>query len=159
MRLTLKLILLLVLVISTVAFGFSFWQARQEETRLKNELERRASIMADSLKESIEPLLSRNSIDSVNRIVSKFSNRERLLGVSIHDAEGKLIAASTNLQSELEGFSVPLDWQDKEVADVGYGQFMKAAKLQAHAYSVPLLNEDKVTHVLTLFHDRAYITE
>ena len=159
MKLILKLILPLILVISFVAFGFSFWQARQEETRLKNELERRASVVADSLKESIEPLLSRNSLESVNRIVSKFSNRERLLGVSIHGSDGKLVAASSNLQSELEGFSVPLDWQDKELTDVGFGQFMKAGNLQVHAYSVPLLNEEKAAHVLTLFHDRAYITE
>src|SRR3989338_4382209 len=97
MKITLRLIFFLVSVIAIAAVGFSFWQARQEESRLKNELERRANIIADSLRESVEPLLRSSSTDALLRIVNKFSNRERLLGVSISDLEGNLLAVSTDL--------------------------------------------------------------
>ena len=49
MRITLRLTFILVCVIAAAAIGFSAWQARQEEVRLKHELERRAGIIADSL--------------------------------------------------------------------------------------------------------------
>src|SRR3989338_10472779 len=99
MRITLRLIFFLVSVIAVAAVGFSFWQAHQEESCLKNELERRASVIADSLKESIEPLLSRDSPESLRRIVNKFSNRERLLGVSVSDFQGNLLAVSADLET------------------------------------------------------------
>ena len=102
MKITLRLIFFLVSVIAIAAVSFSFWQAHQEESRLKNELERRASIIADSLKESIEPLLFSNSPDSLKRIVNKFSNRERLIGVSISDFEGNLLTASADLELKLK---------------------------------------------------------
>src|SRR3989338_9019585 len=96
MRITLRLIFFLVSVIAIAAVGFSFWQAQQEEARLKNELERRASVIADSLKESVEPLLSKSLPESLQRIVNRFSNRERLLGVSVSDFQGNLLAVSTD---------------------------------------------------------------
>ena len=161
MKITLRLIFSLIVVIALVAFGFSFWQAHQEESRLKNELERRANIIADSLRESIEPLLSSSSPDSLKRIVNKFSNRERLIGVSVFDLQGNPLAASEKLEPQLEISSKILrtSLQEVERLNSGYGEFVALQDKSIHIYSVPLSTNEKVSHVLTLFHDRTYITE
>src|SRR3989338_1693903 len=161
MRITLRLIFFLVFVIATAAGGFSFWQASKEESRLKNELERRANIIADSLRESIEPLLSNSTADPVKRIVNKFSNRERLIGVSVIDLEGNLLAASTGLEPQLTASSKLLkeSLQEVERLESGYGEFVSLKDKLVHIYSIPLSTNEKVSHVLTLFHDRTYITE
>src|SRR3989338_7127398 len=141
MKITLRLIFVLVLVIAVAATGFSFWQAQQEEFRLKNELERRASIIADSLRESIEPLLPAQSSLSLSRIVNKFSNRERLIGVSVFDIQGNFLAASADLESPLKGSPKVLktSFQEVERLNSGYGEFVNLAGKPAHVYSIPLL--------------------
>src|SRR3989338_1437086 len=146
---------------TVAAVGFSFWQARQEESRLKNELERRASVIADSLKESIEPLLSKNSPESLKRIVSKFSNRERLLGVSVFDFQGNLLVASADLEPSLKEppKALKTSFQEVERLNSEYGDFISLMDKPAHIYSLPLLTDEKATHVLTLYHDRTYISE
>src|SRR3989338_5934426 len=161
MKITLRLIFSLIVVIALVAFGFSFWQAHQEESRLKNELERRANIIADSLKESIEPLLSSGSSDSLKRIVNKFSNRERLIGVSVHDFQGNLLAASLDLDPKLKTSPKILKTSLQEVERLNseYGEFVSLEARLIHIYSISLSTNEKASHVLTLFHDRTYITE
>lgn len=161
MKITLRLIFFLVSVIAIAAVGFSFWQAHQEESRLKNELERRANIIADSLRESIEPLLSKNSPESLTRLVNKFSNRERLIGVSVHDFQGNRLAASLDLEPKLKASPKVLKTSLREVERLNseYGEFVNLEAGPIHIYSIPLSTNEKASHVLTLFHDRTYITE
>ncbi|HOW35480.1 MAG TPA: trehalose-6-phosphate synthase [Candidatus Omnitrophota bacterium] len=161
MKITLRLILSLIFIVAAVAFSFSFWQARQEEARLKNELERRANIVADSLKMSVEPLLSSDDKRYLQRIVDKFSNRERLVGIAIHDIQENLILASTDLLPKLQENPkvIAPNIQDVEKLSTEQGKFISFGKQQLHAYSVPLLTNEKVSHVLTIFHDAAYIQD
>ena len=161
MKITIRLIFFLVVVIAVAASSFSFWQAREEESRLKNELERRASVIADSLKESIEPLLLNTSPESLKRIVNKFSNRERLIGVSVFGLEGDLLAASAGLEPRIKGSPKLLNasLQEVERLESGYGAFVSLQDKPIHIYSVPLSTNEKISHALTLFHDRTFITE
>lgn len=161
MKITLRLIFSLVAIVALVAFSFSFWQARQEEERLKNELEKRASFIADSLRVSAEPLLSANdNSQGLQRIVDRFSNRERLVGIDIHDVRGNLIVASTNMHPKGDANYPVLFEGIQEVERLGaeYGGFIKIGKESVYAYAVPLImTGDNATHVLTLFYDVDYI--
>ncbi len=161
MKITLRLIFSLVAIVAMVAFSFSFWQARQEEVRLKNELERRANILADSLKMSVEPLLTTDATQYLQRIVEKFSNREKLVGIAIHDIQENLILASKGLQSRMQTNPklIAHNIQEVERLNTEYGEFIGLGKEQLHAYSVPLSTEEKTSHVLTIFHDAAYIQD
>ncbi|HBR14397.1 MAG TPA: trehalose-6-phosphate synthase [Candidatus Omnitrophica bacterium] len=161
MKVALRLIFSLIAIVAIVAFSFSAWQAQQEELRLKNDLERRASIIAESLTMSVEPLLLMDETNYLQRIVDKFSNRERLVGIAVHDIRGTLIIASTDLQSLLRDSPKILasNIQEVERMNAQQGEFINLDNQNLHAYSVPLLNNEKATHVLTLFHDASYIQE
>lgn len=161
MKFILRLIVSLITIVALVAFLFSFWQARQEELRLKNDLERRANIIADSLTMLVEPHLLSDTTQYLQRIVDRFSNRERLVGIALHDIQENLILASTDLKPNLQEHPkvIAPSIQDVERESTEQGAFISFGKQQLHAYSVPLLTREKVSHVLTLFHDAAYIPD
>ena len=161
MKITLRLIFFLISIVAVVAYSFSFLQARQEEIRLKNELERRSSIVADSLQMSVEPRLMVDDKKYLQRIVDKFSNREKLVGISIHDVQENLILASTDLQPKLQEHPkvIAPNIQEVERLNAEQGNFISFDKQQLHAFSVPLLTNEKISHVLTIFHDAAYIQD
>lgn len=162
MKITFRLILSLVIIVTLVACGFSFWQGQQEEARLKKELERRANIIADSLRISVEPLLLIEDKRPAQRIVDKFSNRERLVGVAIYDIHENPVVISAGLQPTLDKNPKALarNIQEIERLKAEYGEFINFGKTQQlHAYSIPLVSKEEITHVLTLFHDAAYIQE
>ncbi|MBI3314625.1 MAG: hypothetical protein HYZ86_01610, partial [Candidatus Omnitrophica bacterium] len=94
MKITVRLVCFLIGIVALVAFVFSFWQVRQEEDRLKGELEKRAGVIADTLKIAVEPLLSADNTKALQSTVDRFSDRERLVGIAIHDVRENLIVAS-----------------------------------------------------------------
>lgn len=161
MKIAFRLIVSLIAIVALVAVSFSVWQARQEELRLKSELERRGNILADSLKISVEPLLSADMTKYLPQIVEKFSNREKLVGIAIHDIRENLILASQGLQPRLKDNPklIAKNIQEVERLNTDYGQFIGLRQEELHAYSVPLLTKEKTSHVLTIFHDSSYIQE
>ena len=78
MKITIRLIVSLLLVVALAVFAFSLYQVNYERNRLAQDLERRSLILAESLQESIAPLIQSNAIAKLNRIVERFGNRERL---------------------------------------------------------------------------------
>lgn len=153
---------MLITVVASVAFVFSYWQARQEETRLKSELEKRASFVADSLRVSVEPLLALGENgQSLQRIADRFSNRERLVGIDIHDVRENLVVVSGDIRQKLVGNSHVLSDGLQEVERLGgeYGSYVNLAEQPTYAHSVPLFTEETISHVLTLFYDVQYINE
>jgi trehalose 6-phosphate synthase len=161
MRITFKLIFSLIVVVTFVAFCFSVWQANKEEVRLKNELEKRASLIAEGLKDSLEFSLSKGSVDSLQRTVNKFSNREKVLGIAIHDMQGNLVALSSHLEPLLKEYPTVIEGNIAEVEKSGseYAGFILLGQKKAHAYSIPILTDEKTKHILTVFHDRTYIRD
>lgn len=162
MKITVRLITLLICVVGSVAFVFSFWQARQEQQRLKSELEKRASFIADSLRVSVEPLLiTDGNIENLQKIVERFSNRERLVGIDIRDVRGNLIVVSADMRNNLERISELLVESVQEVERLGveFGSIVNLADKSLYAHAAPLYSGDRITHVLTLFYDVQYIAE
>src|SRR3989344_3667943 len=62
MRYIFSIIGAVVVTVSLVALGFNIRQVDQERATLTTNLEQRASLLADSLKESVEPLHNDESI-------------------------------------------------------------------------------------------------
>src|SRR5258708_20665145 len=99
MKLSLRLIPILAIAITIVTFIVATNQVRSEKQGLRADLERRAEILAESLQETVEPVLQRGSTTQLRRLVERFGNREHLAGVSIYDADGKATAVSSKLDS------------------------------------------------------------
>ncbi|MGZ8430228.1 MAG: alpha,alpha-trehalose-phosphate synthase (UDP-forming), partial [Candidatus Deferrimicrobiaceae bacterium] len=155
MKITLRLVVSLVLVVGLVAAGFSFFQVREERIRLTSDLERRSIILAESIQESVIPLVTSDSSRKLDLLVQRFGKRERFQGVAVHDARGQILASTADLESQIPE-SVP---QVVHVLAEGHptGSFLHSAKRRIYLYTFPLLLEEKAIGVLTLFHDASYI--
>jgi len=88
-------------VISVLVLLFTLVQVRQEKERLTIDLQRRSSLLGESLKGTMEPLLEKGRPERFQKIVEKFGNRERLAGVAVYDVKDKLIAATPALSAHL----------------------------------------------------------
>jgi trehalose 6-phosphate synthase len=155
MKITIRLVVSLVLVVALVAAGFSFYQVREERIRLTSDLEQRSIILAESIQESVIPLVTSDSSRKLNLLVQRFGNRERFLGIAVHDARGQVLASTPDLEPQISR-SVP---QVVNILAEGHptGSFIHAAKRRIYLYTSPLLLEEKTIGVLTLFHDASYI--
>ena len=155
MKITVRLVVSLVFVVGLVAVGFSFYQVRAERIRLTSELERRTSVLAESIQESVTPLILSDSSGKLNRIVQRFSNRERFEGMAVYDASGQVLASTADLEQLIPG-SVP------QVVHVlrenrPAGEFVHVGTRRIYRYASPLVQEEKPIGVLTLIYDASYI--
>lgn len=155
MKITLRLVVSLVLVVGLVAAGFSFYQVREEKIRLTSDLERRSIILAESLQEVVIPLAGSESPGKLDRLVQRFGKRERFQGIAVHDAHGKMLASTADLEPWIPG-AVP---QVVHVLAEGHpaGSFLHGGGARIYLYTSPLLVEEKPIGALTLFHDASYI--
>jgi trehalose-6-phosphate synthase len=155
MKLSLRLIPILAVAITIVTFIVARNQVRTEKQGLRSDLERRAEILAESMQETVEPVLQKGSTTQLRRIVERFGNREHLAGVAIYDADGKVTAASSKLNSYAE--NLPAVFAKSEVEDRGIGQYDKIGQSTMYSYALPLHRDSQVDGVLVLYHDAAYI--
>ena len=107
MKITIRLVVSLVLVVGLVAIAFAFYQVRAERTRLTFELERRTLLLAESTQESVTPLILSDSSMKLNRLVQRFSNRERFEGIAVHDAHGQVLASTAELAVSYTHLTLP----------------------------------------------------
>lgn len=96
-RITLRLVLSLVAVITAVVFVFTAVQARHERNTLEVDLHRRSAVMAEALQDQIEPHIRAGRSKELSRIVEKYSGRRPFIGLSIFDAKGRASAVSSAL--------------------------------------------------------------
>src|SRR5947208_3626959 len=104
MRTTLKIILPLIVSVATVSLFFAAYQVRTEKSTLRNDLSRRAEILGESLQESVEPLLDRAPVRSLQRLVERFGQREHLKGVVVYSKAGavQMLALAEALDETLQ---------------------------------------------------------
>src|SRR3989339_302679 len=101
MRLTFRLIASLLVVVASVASFSAYYQARQERRHQNEELARRSLVLAQSLQETVEPLLAKGPSKRLQRLVERFGNRERLAGVAVYDLKGSSLAVTESLAAAL----------------------------------------------------------
>ena len=155
MKITIRLVVSLVLVVGLVAVGFSFYQVREERARLRSDLERRSIILAESMQESVIPLVTSESSEKLKLLVMRLGKRERFQGIAVHDARGQMLASTVDLEAQIPG-SIP---QVVRVLAEGRpaASFIFTANGRTYIYTSPLLVEEAPVGALTLFHDASYI--
>ncbi len=156
MRITLRLILSLILGVTLVASVFTYLQVHQERRQLQEETQRKAKILAESLQESVEPLLGTPSEKKLQRIVDRFGNRERLAGVVVYDGNANCVAITPGLSRNFA--EEPRAAIEAAQRDNGFGMFQTIDGKALHVYALPLHRDGLLTGVLVILYDVSHIS-
>lgn len=154
MKITVRLIVALAMAVAGVAALFAHLQVVGERTRLENEMTRRAHLVAESLQETVEPLMGQGASPAFARLVEKFSNRERLRGMAIYDVNGALRAASPSIKNLLESASLPLA---DALAGTMAGHFVQEGNVPVHLLAFPLGSPPAPRGALVLVQEAGHI--
>ena len=149
-----------VIVVSLVAIGFSIRQVDQERITLTTNLEQRASLLSDSLKESVEPYYANSSQStfqsSLQKVVDKFANRERLAGIALYDSKGTLLATSSGLpKTIIENTKIVTDAMDSNMPN---NNFFDANEESRYVHVDPLHNDESIVGALLIVQNAGYIS-
>jgi hypothetical protein len=104
--LSVRLIISLIVGVTLVSLFSAYYEVRREKQGLRNELERRAEVLGESLVGNIEPRLEKGSVKDIKRVVDRFGNREHLAGVAVFNTKLEPIAASSGLPQNLQPESI-----------------------------------------------------
>jgi alpha,alpha-trehalose-phosphate synthase [UDP-forming] len=156
MRTTLKIVLPLIISVVVVSLLFAMYQVRTERRMLRNDLSRRAEILAESLQENVEPLFDRPLPDKgMQRLVDRFGQREHLKGIAVYNANGATLAVTPGLPQLFQ--TRPPTATHAALRDAGVGEFVNVGDTAMQLYAVPLHRNGQAVGTLLLAHDTSYI--
>ena len=154
-----RLIVSLILGITLVSSGFSYYEVLGEKRARRSDLARRAEMLGESLVGNVERAWDTGSDRVPNkelrRLVQRFGNREHLLGVAIYDRQGALVAVTPELAKTLS-VSPPTVTQ---AITQGHEEssFVKLGSTPVHILALPIRRQDEVLGGLAVVHDVSYI--
>ena len=158
MRTPLKIALPMAVSVAAVSVLFAAYQVRTERRNLRNDLMRRSEILAESLQETIEPLMdgARPAPGRVmQRIVERFGQREHLKGIAVYEADGDLLAITPGLSPQ---FRIVPDVVKRAIAqDSGIGEFILLNDTPMNIYALPLHRDTRAVGALAVIYDASYI--
>ena len=155
MRITFRLIVSLVVTVAAVAAFSAYFHVQQERSRLKDEMERRSRLLAESLQESVQPAIQMGLSMNLQRLVGKFGNREHIAGMAVYDAKENALAVTEKLALNLS--SVPGLVAGALERGIDVSTFATVGDKRMHVYILPLRDKDGVVGALVVFQDATYI--
>src|SRR5713101_203556 len=154
--LSIRLIVSLILAVTLVSLLSSYYQVRGERRNLRKDLERRAAVLAESLAGNVEPQLENGSTQTLQEIVERFSNRERLAGVAVIDTKLQPVAQSPGLAQLMQ--TRPSAVSEAIADNRRQSEFVRLpGGSSLHAYVVPLHHDDELAGELLIVQDASYI--
>jgi trehalose 6-phosphate synthase len=155
MRIGFRLIFSLIVGVTLLSAVFAIFQQRAEKRGLRNDLAKRAEILAESLAANVEPLLAKDSRRNLQKLVIQFGNRERVTGIAVFDKSAHRLAMTPGLESYVDG---ELATVSGVIADeASYGGFTTLNGKPTYLYVLPLQSESGVAGALAIFHDASFI--
>ena len=148
MKLVLRLLGAIWISSLVIIAGFAFLQIQSERTRLLTDLERRAWLLGEGLKEAIEPAIQRGSATRIERILKKFGTPNR--GVAVYDQFAALLVATPDVAPRLPP-PLPIVSQTLTTGEAQKG-IETIAGQKAYLYAVPLQGEERPVGALSLIH-------
>ena len=174
--LSVRLIISLILGITLVSAGFSYYEVLGQKRALRSDVERRDEVLGESLVGNVEqswntgsdnrgsdvvPNISPNTVpdkvpnNELQRLVQRFGNREHLLGVVIYDWQGSVVAITPELTKTLTVSPPPVA---QAIAE-GHAEssFLRLGSMPVHILALPVRRQDEVVGGLAVVHDVSYI--
>jgi trehalose-6-phosphate synthase len=161
--LSVRLIASLILGITLISSGFSYYEVLGEKRALRSDLQRRAEMLGESLVGNVERSWNIGSDrvpnkvpnNELQRLVQRFGNREHLLGVAIYDRQGTLVAMTPELAKPLTASPPPVTHAIAEGHEES--AFVRLGKVPVHILVLPIRRQDEVLGGLAVVHDVSYI--
>ena len=150
-----RLIVSLILGVTLVSLGFSYYQVVGEKRGLRGEVERRAEVLGESIANNVEKSWEGKPDRELQRLVQRFGNREHLLGVAIYDRQGNLVAITPELE---KAFATSPHALTQALAE-GHEQseFVRLGPTPVHIQALPVRHKDELVGGLAIIHDVSYI--
>ncbi|HLM81878.1 MAG TPA: hypothetical protein VK302_14830, partial [Terriglobales bacterium] len=171
-----RLIVSLILGITLVSAGFSYYEVLGQKRALRSDLEHRAEMLGESLVGNVErswntgadntgsgmvPNITPNTVpnavpnNELQRLVQRFGNREHLMGVVIYDQQGALVATTPELAKTLT--VSPRVVTEAIAQNHGDSAFLRLGSVPVHILALPIRRQDEVVGGLAVVHDVSYI--
>lgn len=160
-KVLIRLVGSLAVVVIAVAFYFSFSSGEQEKSRLLGDVEKRAVLLADGIQESIEGHVFSGRQEAAQKLVEKFSNREKIIGLAVQDVAGKPFVFSSGVKPYLK--RLQQNWLDHRPStddQISFSFFLSSANPPLHIYSTKLKDPGSAgDFYLTVYQDVSIIKE
>ena len=157
MKQIISAIFVIVAIVSLIVIAFTVTQVSNEESRLKVDLEYRSVLLAESLKETVEPNFINKSQPSLQNVVNRFTDRERFAGIGIYDNKAQAVAASSTIpEATSAAQEVVANAMD---ADKPHGEFTKFEDKKVYLLAVPLHDDQSVVGALMVVQNASYIDD
>ncbi|HET7343049.1 MAG TPA: trehalose-6-phosphate synthase [Methylomirabilota bacterium] len=149
MRFLIRLLGALWLSTLVVSVAFAWYEVHEERTRLAEDLQRRAALTADAVREAAERLGPRGSRVAYERLLARFARPDR--AIAVYDPFGSPIDASADVRRGL-GLISPLV-TDAMRRNTTVSAFVPLAGRTRLVYVVPLQPDDQVTGAAAILLD------
>jgi trehalose 6-phosphate synthase len=152
-KLTVRLVGAIWVTILVVLAAFAVFRIGEEQQRLTQDLENRATLLGEGLKEAVEPALARGSAAPIERVLKKFARSYR--GIAVYDQFAGPIAVTPSLTPQPPE-SVP------EVTDaITTGKITKGFRTlngrKTYVYATPLQRDEQPAGALVIFLDASHL--
>lgn len=148
-------IFVILVIITLIVVAFTVSQVYREEQGLKSDLKHRSTLLADSLKETVEPNFINKSDQQLQYLVNKFENEERLVGMNIYDNKVQSMATSSSLTLEIpKAKQTASNAMDQDQAT---GDFIQLGNRKIYILATPLHDRESVVGALMIAQNASYI--
>jgi trehalose 6-phosphate synthase len=148
MRLARRLVWMLAIGLTLISAFFTWQQIRRERRNMNREVERRAGALTESLADALEPALSDGSKARIQKIVQRFGQGQRSVGVVVYSTDGDVIAQTPELRGQFT--TTPPVLLKAIAAETGQGEFVKTETTSFHLYGMPLYEDQAMVGGLVL---------
>jgi trehalose-6-phosphate synthase len=183
--LSVRLIISLIIGITLVSSGFSYYEVLAQKRALRADVERRDEVLGESLAGNVTALwnpasdtttsashassTTKRAPDQVpeeapnkaplQQLVQRFGNRERLLGVGVYDRQGAVVAITPDLANALSPSPSEITKAIGQAREDS--SFIRLGGVPVHILALPFRrqNQSEALGSLVLVHDVSYIHE
>ncbi|MEW6054975.1 MAG: trehalose-6-phosphate synthase [Bdellovibrionota bacterium] len=151
MPIGLRFLIFLAPVIAVAIFTSLKAMEKLERQWLTNDLARRSRLVSESTHDYLVDNLESKNPAAVKKLLNRISRDERLTGALVCSPEGKLIAKSDAVPSEVSCASLEENREDPSSV------FTKLGELVLHRAAFPIASDDKTLGHLIVLHDTSYM--
>ncbi len=150
-------VFVIISIVSLIVIAFTVNQVSKEEQRLKLDLQYRSILLAESLRETIEPNFINKSEASLQNVVERFTNKERFAGLGIYDNKAKAVATSSAIPADsVDALQIASTAMD---ADRAHGDFTKFEDKKVYLVAIPIHDDKSVVGALMIVQNAGYIND